>query len=726
MLTQTEAIYRGLRLFVNPGSIVELRCLQVNGSENYAGWYEGSEEGLRAMAAQAVKYNNICRSVHFTPNPLKSTPNNAPLNEFKRRSTGQTADDSIIESRKWLLIDSDPFRVSPDGEILDSSMPVTDAESDAAYRVIESVRAVLEVSFGFGGAIVASSGNGWHLCYPIDLPNDDTSKQMHKDFLKGLHKRYSTSQAEIDVRNYNASRIWKVYHTKARKGVEEGLRRHRLSGIVDLLAERDSADSHRQKNNERLKAVLARWAEQDKFEAKDSGVVAPMDSSNPYVKKAIEGELNDLRNAPMHGRNHQLNQSAFSIGTLVGAGLASREEMEAALYSIGVSIGLEVHEIGPTIRSGMEAGMKSPRKIPDSQIKANPAPVAVASPATQGLEKKERKLPTSPSEVATIADLKAAGAKQRWLWPGWIQIGVPNILAANGGVGKSRLVMDLARRIRHQLPWPDGQPMELPADSQILVMMSDNAHDELVTGAEKFGVEDTIRLNAHPDDPFGGTTFDEAMDYAEFEKRIELIKPCLVVIDTVGGSTDANLCVQEQAKQYFVPLQQIARRHSVPILCLAHLSSNGSVYGKRSSERVRTQIHMSAPDPEQVDRRRLWVEKSNSKKPEVLGVTMFDDRNEYDTSPPINPENVDAGFSRPRKPKASPKLDACKAWLSDLLASMPRKISDLISLAENHPEKFAPAQLYKAMDAIEVERYEEGGRKWVRGKDFVDPEFNIE
>lgn len=723
-MTQTEAIYRGLRLFVSPGSIVELRCLQVNGSENYAGWYKGTEEGLRAMAAQAVKYNNICRSVHFTPNPLKATPNNAPLNEFKRRSAGQAADDSIIESRKWLLIDSDPFRLGAGGEILDSSLPVTDSEHSAAYRVIESVRAALEVSYGFSGAIVASSGNGWHLCYPIDLPNDDQSKVMHRDFLKGLHKRYSTSEAEIDVRNYNAARIWKVYHTKARKGAEDSLRKHRLSGIVDLLAERDSADSHRAKNNERLKLVLKRWEEQDKFEAKDSGVVQ-VSGVNSYVKKAIEGELESLRNTAIGGRNDRLNIAAFSVGTLVGAGVYDRSEAEAVLLSAGMQTGLTEQECRSTIRSGLDAGIEKPRTIPEGQTKVNPISVTPAA-TSQGEEKKERKLPTSPSEVATIADLKRAGAKQRWLWNGWIQIGVPNILAANGGVGKSRLVMDLARRIRHQLPWPDGQPMELPPDSQILVMMSDNAHDELVTGAEKFGVEDTIRLNAHPDDPFGGTTFEEAMDYAEFEKRIELIKPCLVVIDTVGGSTDANLCVQEQAKQYFVPLQQMARRRSVPILCLAHLSSNGSVYGKRSSERVRTQIHMSFPDPEQPDRRRLWVEKSNSKKPAPLGVTMFDDRNEYDNSPPDVPENVDAGFSRPRKPKASPKLDACKAWLSDLLASMPRKISDLINLAEKHPEKFAPAQLYKAMDAMEVERYEEGGRKWVRAKDFVDPEFDIQ
>jgi len=724
MLTQTEAIYRGLRLFVSPDSIVELRCLQVNGSENYAGWFQGTDDGLRAMAAQAVKYNNICRSVHFTPNPLSKTPNDAPLGEFKRRSTGQTADDSIIASRKWLLIDSDPFRISPEGEILDSSMPVTDSEHDAAYRVIESVRAVLEVSFGFSGAIVASSGNGWHLCYPIDLPNDELSKQMHKDFLKGLHKRYSTPEAEIDIKNYNASRIWKVYHTKARKGVEDGFRKHRLSGIVDLLAERDNADSHRQKNNERLKAVLARWAEQDKFELKDSQPVV-ISKDNPYVKKAIEGELEAIRSSAIGGRNDRLNVSSFAIGTLVGAGVYDRSEAESALLSTGLQIGLSESECRATIRSGLDAGIEKPRTIPEAWSKVNPAPVAAAS-ATQKEEKKERKLPTSPSEVATIADLKAAGAKQRWLWEGWIQIGVPNLLAANGGVGKSRLVMDLARRIRHQLPWPDGQPMELPADSQILVMMSDNAHDELVTGAEKFGVEDTIRLNAHPDDPFGGTTFSEAMDYAEFEKRIELVKPCLVVIDTVGGSTDANLCVQEQAKQYFEPLQKIARRHSVAILCLSHLSAGGNVYGKRSSERVRTQIHMSAPDPEQVDRRRLWVEKSNSKKPPVLGVTMLDDRNEYDTNPPDSPENVDAGYSRPRKPKASPKQDACNDWLRDLLAVVPRKISDLISLGERHTMSFAPAQLYKAIDILEAQRYEEGGRKWVRGKDYVDPEFNIE
>jgi hypothetical protein len=70
--------------------------------------------------------------------------------------------------------------------------------------------------------------------------------------------------------------------------------------------------------------------------------------------------------------------------------------------------------------------------------------------------------------VATLDDLAAAGAEIDWLWEGWIQRNVLTILASEPGGGKTRLTCDLIRRIRHGLPWPDGQAMTLPPDSKVM------------------------------------------------------------------------------------------------------------------------------------------------------------------------------------------------------------------------------------------------------------------
>src|SRR5262245_5287937 len=69
-----------------------------------------------------------------------------------------------------------------------------------------------------------------------------------------------------------------------------------------------------------------------------------------------------------------------------------------------------------------------------------------------------------PLQVATIDDLRRAGAAVSWFWKGWIPAGVLTAIAAPGGTGKTRFCGDLLRRIRRGLPWPDGQEMQLPKE----------------------------------------------------------------------------------------------------------------------------------------------------------------------------------------------------------------------------------------------------------------------
>jgi len=84
-----------------------------------------------------------------------------------------------------------------------------------------------------------------------------------------------------------------------------------------------------------------------------------------YVRKALADELASLARAPEGERNAQLNQSAFALGQLVGAGVLDRGRVEADLYGKAKSIGLGEAETRTTITSGLEAGMKEPRELPE-------------------------------------------------------------------------------------------------------------------------------------------------------------------------------------------------------------------------------------------------------------------------------------------------------------------------------------------------------------------------
>ena len=82
-----------------------------------------------------------------------------------------------------------------------------------------------------------------------------------------------------------------------------------------------------------------------------------------YAQRALQLELHELHTAGNGTRNQMLNRAAFSLGQLVGGGYLRRAEVEAALHSAAVSVGLEPPEIKATLRSGLDSGIAQPRTV---------------------------------------------------------------------------------------------------------------------------------------------------------------------------------------------------------------------------------------------------------------------------------------------------------------------------------------------------------------------------
>jgi putative DNA primase/helicase len=73
-----------------------------------------------------------------------------------------------------------------------------------------------------------------------------------------------------------------------------------------------------------------------------------------------------MARAPEGRRNDQLNRSAFSLGTLIGAGMIDRGTVERSLIGAAAAAGLSVQEATATIKSGIEAGISKPRQVSDA------------------------------------------------------------------------------------------------------------------------------------------------------------------------------------------------------------------------------------------------------------------------------------------------------------------------------------------------------------------------
>lgn len=90
--------------------------------------------------------------------------------------------------------------------------------------------------------------------------------------------------------------------------------------------------------------------------------------NEPYVERAVEDEMCKLAGTGQGSRGYQLNASAFSLGTMVGAGALSRQEAEAKLFEAASACGVLAkdgeRETLAKIRRGLDSGTRQPRDIP--------------------------------------------------------------------------------------------------------------------------------------------------------------------------------------------------------------------------------------------------------------------------------------------------------------------------------------------------------------------------
>lgn len=98
-----------------------------------------------------------------------------------------------------------------------------------------------------------------------------------------------------------------------------------------------------------------------------------------YCDAAIAEETRRVATAGKGSRNNTLNEAAFSLGQLVGAGWVTEAEIAALLENAASECGLPTFEAKKTIRSGITAGMQHPRMLSDDYQNADPVEAAAAA-----------------------------------------------------------------------------------------------------------------------------------------------------------------------------------------------------------------------------------------------------------------------------------------------------------------------------------------------------------
>lgn len=207
--------------------------------EAMSAWVANLTTGCKVQGNYGEKLIPGVPTVYLTINPIQddflSVINNRVRAVKTERmdgkgkvvSEGECSKDDHILRRARILIDADPARVAKTSS--------TDAEHELA---MERVRQILAYLTGMGAPepCLADSGNGGHLIYATDLPNDAESTTLIKDFMAALGLMFGDEKVGIDQGVYNAGRLCTVYGTWKKKGDSTAKRPHRVSKILDSPA----------------------------------------------------------------------------------------------------------------------------------------------------------------------------------------------------------------------------------------------------------------------------------------------------------------------------------------------------------------------------------------------------------------------------------------------------------------------------------------------------------
>ena len=176
-----DSVRQTLSIFMRPGNVYEIRALQATLKDNWSkktgivsGYFNDPLKALSELSrierAEGIYFTMNC----CDPNLLARVYNRLDTVTSK---TSTTSDINIIE-RHWLLIDLDHDRLS--------KTSATDLEKQATWNVAHKTGTTLH-QMGWPSPVVADSGNGYHLLYPISLPNTELSKEIVSGCLKGLY-----------------------------------------------------------------------------------------------------------------------------------------------------------------------------------------------------------------------------------------------------------------------------------------------------------------------------------------------------------------------------------------------------------------------------------------------------------------------------------------------------------------------------------------------------------
>lgn len=688
--TAIAEIKQALSVLFRPGDVIEVRALNTP-----QGTISGYFNDFDLLAKAAAGLSGKVPAVYVTLNPVNPALLARRANKLVGRVKETTSDADIL-CRRWLPLDFDPVRPS--------GISSTDEEHEMALERAKQVREWLR-GLGWPDSILADSGNGAHLLYRIDLPNDEHSRHLLEDVLKAIAFHHGDTRVAVDERVFNAARIWKLYGTLSCKGENLPDRPHRLARLLEVPAKVEVVPpvllekvAFMQPSTKALvhKGERKKYTPESGFdlEAWIREHNLPVVAQGPWGIGGRKWILNPCPWNPEH-----TNKAAYIVQFANGA-------IAAGCHHNGCA-GRDWH----ALRDLYEPGWRGKQLKPERRQKTDAA-------GKNGTGVKAEPIITRLADV-TPEDVE-------WLWGPYIPRGKLTILEGDPGVGKTWLALTIAAIVSRGWPFPgqDGVPHGQGEPANVLYLSAeDGLADTLRPRLDAAGA-DVGRVFALTGwrgvDPETGEEQSGAITLAHLpaiEEALQQTQPALVVVDPLQAYLGAGIDMHRanEVRPVLAGLAALAEKHKCAVLCIRHLGKapqDRAVYrglGSIDFAAAARSILLVGQDPED-ERGRVLAQVKNSLAP--LGPSLaFELRDGKLFWCGMSQVTAEALLAPPRSEEEKSALEETVDFLQEALGDGPRPAEEVLKEARKLNIAERTLNRAKAQAGVRVYRVGAAGKR---------------
>lgn len=534
-------IHGALSLLFGPDDVIELRAISSRGRKQIsAGYFDGEHRGDLVKAAMSQNASGM--AVYVTLNPVDPQLLNRHYNRVEPYATA-TATDGNITRRRWLLVDIDPVRPK-DTAATDAQREDSQTQAKACYHYLKDA--------GWPEPVVAESGNGFHMLYPIDLPNDDASRDLVKGVLAGLAALFDTDAVKVDQSVYNASRITKLYGTVSTKGDHTPQAPWRLSRLL-ATPERSISVTPDQ---------LRTQHPASEFDALPT--LMNLTARGSFDLHAFLEKMGIAYEQDQHegGERYKLAHCPFN---------PEHGKGEAAIFR----------------RSNGALGFKclhySCRDQHWQELRT-----LIDGPRESRSSRQHDDLLFSSGNVARTVELvrgcDVTPEPVEWLWQGWLAAGKMHVLGGAPGTGKTTIALALAATVSTGGRWPDGTPS--PVGNVVIWSGEDDPADTLIPRLIHSGADvSNVYFIADVREGSERRAFDPARDMDVLRHKLaEIGNVRLLIVDPIVSAVAGDSHKNAEVRRDLQPLADLAALMRCALLGITHFSKGTG--GREPVERL--------------------------------------------------------------------------------------------------------------------------------------------